>query len=262
MRKQLMVRRRTAKLLVSLAVLIFSGNALAQSAEASKTIESKSPAQRVKSQAASATEVTSLSLQEAIQYAIANNLNTNLASERRKESLGVKMQALAALLPNVTAGVSESNNTVNLAAQGLTPVLFPIPSTFIGPFSTFDARFQFAQSLFNLSSIRNYQSAKAGIELAGLQEKLAREQVASLASLAYLEAVRSQRNVETAQANLDLAKSLQTLENNQKTAGIATKKPAHGPAAPTSKSAFRLVGVRMRMKAPNVPTRKGGPGRK
>src|SRR5262249_28082748 len=110
MRKQI-VSRRTAKLLVSLAVIIFSGNALAQSAEANKTIESSPSAQRaaqtVKSQANSATEVTALSLQEAIQYTIANNLNTNLASERRNESLGVKMQALAALLPNVSAGVSE-----------------------------------------------------------------------------------------------------------------------------------------------------------
>lgn len=222
MRKQITVRRRTAKLLVSLAVFVFGGNTLAQSTDVNKQIDSTNLAQIAKSQASSATEATSLSLQEAIQSAIANNLSTKLASQRRNESLGVKMQALAALLPNVSAGVSESNNTVNLAAQGLTPKIFPVPTTFIGPFSTFDARFQFAQSIFNLSSIRNYQSAKAGIELAGLQEKLAREQVASLASLAYLEAVRSQRNVETAQSNLELAKSLQTLANNQKTAGIAT----------------------------------------
>jgi outer membrane protein TolC len=46
--------------------------------------------------------------------------------------------------------------------------------------------------------------------------------VASLTSLAYLNALRSQRDVETAQANLELAQSLLTLANNQKTAGIAT----------------------------------------
>ncbi len=46
------------------------------------------------------------------------------------------------------------------------------------------------------------------------------------------------------------------------TAGIAIRKPAHGPAAPTSKSAVRFVGVRMRMKAPKVPIRNGGPGMK
>ncbi|MBS1788144.1 MAG: TolC family protein [Acidobacteria bacterium] len=167
-------------------------------------------------------DATALSLQQAIQFAIDNNLNTKLARERRNESLGQKMQALAFLLPNVAGTVSQSNNTVNLAAQGLTPKIFPVPTTFIGPFSSFDARFQFAQSLFNLSSIRNFQAAKANTELTNLQEKLARQQVASLASLAYLNALRSQRDVETAQANLDLAKSLFTLANNQKTAGIAT----------------------------------------
>jgi len=122
----------------------------------------------------------------------------------------------------VSASASQASNTVNLAAQGLTPKIFPIPTTLIGPFNSFDARFQFAQSVFNLSSIRDFQSAQVGARLADLEEKLAREQVASLASLAYLNALRSQSDVGTAQANLSLAKSLLTLANNQKSAGVAT----------------------------------------
>lgn len=213
MRNQLTTKQRTARFFAGIfftVTLYTGGSAQVQPATNSAITQT------------GANEVTSLSLQQAIQLAIENNLNSKLAGERRNEALGTKLQALAALLPNVSASASEANTTVNLAAQGLTPNLFPIPSTFIGPFSTFDARFQFAQSVFNLSSIRNFQAAKAGIQIASLQEKLAHEQVASLASLAYLEALRSQRNVETAQANLELAKSLLTLANNQKTAGIAT----------------------------------------
>jgi outer membrane protein len=225
MRKQPSRRRRT-ELLISMAVAVFlivqGGNTQAQSAEPNEPLSSVNHAQAAAIPASSTTQVTALSLQETIQLSIANNLETRLAGERRNETLGAKMQALAALLPNVSASASQASNTVNLAAQGLTSKIFPIPTTLIGPFNSFDARFQYAQSVFNLSSIRNFQSAQAGARLAELQEKLAREQVASLASLAYLNALRSQGDVGTAQANLNLAKSLLTLANNQKNAGTAT----------------------------------------
>src|SRR5262245_40922655 len=222
------IRRRRAELLISMAVAVFvtiqGGSAQAQTAESSATT---SPIHQTKSAlrpSSSRTQITALSLQEAIQLSIANNLDTRLASERRNEAIGAKIQALAALLPNVSASASQASNTVNLAAQGLTPKIFPIPTTLIGPFNSFDARFQFAQSVFNLSSIRNFQSAQVGARLADLEEKLAREQVASLAALAYLNALHSQGDVGTAQANLNLAKSLLTLANNQKNAGHSDRR--------------------------------------
>jgi outer membrane protein TolC len=169
-----------------------------------------------------APDATTLSLEQAIQLAIENNLNTKLADERRSEALGRKLQALAALMPDVSAKASQSNNTVNIAAQGLRPGLLPIGSSFIGPFDSFDARFQLAQTIFSLSSIRRFQSARADVDIAASEIKLAREQVASMAALAYLETLRAQRGVETAQANLELAHSLLTLARNQKNAGVAT----------------------------------------
>src|SRR5215510_6464194 len=187
MRKQT-IGRRGAELMISMAVVVFmtiqGGSAQAQTAESSATTSPINKTQSAPRPSNSMTQITALSLQEAIQLSLANNLNTRLAGERRNEALGAKMQALAALLPNVSASASQATNTVNLAAQGLTPNIFPIPTTLIGPFNSFDARFQFAQSVFDLSSIRNFQSAQVGARLADLQEKLAREQVASLASLA------------------------------------------------------------------------------
>src|SRR5687767_13010580 len=76
-------------------------------------------AQTVSAPLGQRTEVQSLSLQEAIQFAIENNLNTRLSNERKNESLGARLQALAALMPNVSASASQSSNTINLAAQGL-----------------------------------------------------------------------------------------------------------------------------------------------
>ena len=49
----------------------------------------------------------------------------------------------------------------------------------------------------------------------------------------------------------------------QITAGTATQTPAQGPAAPTSNRTRRFRGSDfMRMNAPKVPVKKGGPGKK
>src|SRR5262249_50474578 len=165
MRKQT-IRRPGAELLISMAVAVFvtiqGGRAQAQTAESSATISPINQTQSALKASSSRTQITALSLQEAIQLSIANNLDTRLAGERRNEALGAKIQALAALLPNVSASASQASNTVNLAAQGLTPKVFPIPTTLVGPFNSFAARFQFAQSVFHLSSIRDFQSEQPG----------------------------------------------------------------------------------------------------
>jgi outer membrane protein len=169
------------------------------------------------------TVLATLSLQDAIRLSLKNNLTTLLANERSNEAKGLRTQARSYLLPNVSGRASQFNETQNLAALGLTSIggPFSIPP-FLGPFKSFDARLVLEQSIFNLSSIRQYQAGKAGVRIADLQEQLAREQVATGTALAYLDAIRTERNVQTAQANLELARTLLTLARNQKNAGIAT----------------------------------------
>jgi outer membrane protein TolC len=58
--------------------------------------------------------------------------------------------------------------------------------------------------------------------MAELQEALAREQVASGTGLIYLEALRADRAVVAAQANVELAQALLKLAQDQRNAGIAT----------------------------------------
>src|SRR4030095_1880829 len=147
------IRRCRAELLFSMAVAVFvtiqGGSAQAQTAESSATTSSINQTHSALGPSSSGTQITALSLQEAIQLSIANNLNTRLAGERRNEALGAKIQALAALLPNVSASASQASNTVNLAAQGLTPKIFPIPATLIGPFNSFYTRFSLRAVVLN-----------------------------------------------------------------------------------------------------------------
>ncbi len=147
-----------------------------------------------------------LSLEQAVKLAIENNLATLLARERQNEARGQKQQSLAPLLPNVSGVAYQASLTENLVALGFQPGIIPgFNSTFVGPFRNFDARVLLAQSIFDLSAIRNYQAGRAGVRVAELQEGLAREQVASGTGLIYLEALRAERAVVAAQANVELA---------------------------------------------------------
>ncbi|MDQ3818442.1 MAG: TolC family protein [Acidobacteriota bacterium] len=166
---------------------------------------------------------SALSLAQAIQLAIQNNVTTLLARERRREAEGLKQESLAGLLPNISGTAYQASITQNLAALGFQPGTFPgITRTFIGPFNNFDARARLVQTIFSLSAIRNYRAGRAGVRIAELQEQLAREQVASFTALTYLEALRTDRAVSAAQANVELAQMLLKLATDQRNAGVAT----------------------------------------
>ena len=164
-----------------------------------------------------------LSFEQAIQLAIKNNLATLLSHERRSEARGLKQQALSPLLPNVAASAYQSSSTLNLVAIGFQPGTIPgFDSPFLGPFKNFDARVALSQTIFDLSAIRSYQAAQTGVRIAEIQEALAREQVANGVGLIYLEAVRSERAVLAAEADVELARALLTLAQDQRNAGVAT----------------------------------------
>ncbi len=197
-------------LLVTLVIVLFTAvSAAAQEIPGAAKITSGQP--------------TTLSYEQAVRLAIDNNLATLRAHERRNEARGQQEQARAPLLPNVSGVAYQANLTVNLVALGFQPGTFPgINQTFIGPFKNFDARLFLRQSVFDLSAIRNYQAGKAGVRVAELNESLAREEVASRTGLSYLEALRADRAVVAAQANVELAQALLQLARDQRNAGVAT----------------------------------------
>lgn len=180
-------------------------------------------AQQVPGAARTSPAVSSLGLEQAIALALHNNLATLLAAERESEARGLQKEALSGLLPNISGTAYQASLTENLAALGFTGAKFPgFTSTFIGPFKNFDARARFQQTIFNLSTWRNYQAGRAGVRAAQYEETIAREQVATATALAYLETMRADRSVAAAEANVTLAQTLLKLATDQRTAGIAT----------------------------------------
>ena len=171
-----------------------------------------------------------LTLKRAVEIATSPEGSTQiqLSGEALKQAELRSKEARAALLPDVEGAFSYLNRTANLAAQGITLLHGPSPipgfsfPTFVGPFNTMDARFSAAQSVLNITSIRQYQASKAGISAAKSDSQNVSEQVAGVVARAYLAAIRADTDVETAQANVMLSQAVLTQAENQKTAGTGT----------------------------------------
>ena len=172
--------------------------------------------------AQNAASSVSLTLAQATELAVKNNLQTVLARERIMQARGERGTVFSLLLPNISGGASQSNMTLNLAAEGFTSSLIPGIPAFLGPFSVFDARIRLTQSIVNLAAIRQYQAGKYGVELAGEQARFAAQQVMTAAALSYVEVLASEEAVANAKANLQLAQTLLDLATNQHNAGLAT----------------------------------------
>lgn len=167
-----------------------------------------------------------LSLRRAIEIALApeGNIRVGIAGEAVKQADARALEVRASLLPNLDGSFTYQDVTRNLAAFG---IQFPsIPgyrfSTFAGPFAVLDARASITQSVFDFSSIRRYQSARAGAVAARSEKENTRHAVTDQVVRAYLTALQADARVETAKANLDLAEALERLADTQKRAGTGT----------------------------------------
>jgi len=158
-----------------------------------------------------------LSLRDAIRFALRNNLLTKLALEQIRESKGERLQIASALLPHVEAGISENRvGRENYAALGLKTL--PL----VGPYDTFDARFRLTQKIFDLSAFSRFQAGNAAVKVKQYEEEFARQKVILEASLTYLAALQSKGEFKATEADLKLAIRFLQQAEHQHEVEIAT----------------------------------------
>lgn len=172
-----------------------------------------------------------LSLKRAVELAVSpeGSARIQISDEALKQARSRSDEARAALLPDIESSFTEQSRTENLAALGLgslANISLPIPGfqipTFVGPFSTSDARVTGSQAVFDFSSIRRFQASKVAISAARSDSGNTAEQVAAQVALAYLAAVKADTDVESAQANVTLSEALERQAEIQKEAGTGT----------------------------------------
>ncbi|MDE1161505.1 MAG: TolC family protein [Acidobacteriaceae bacterium] len=164
--------------------------------------------------------VLDLTLDDAIQRGMRNNLGVVLQSANMRQANGQRLQDLQHLLPTVSAGASYELQQINLAAYGLS---FPGINSIVGPFQVFDFRAYLTQNLVNMQALENFISSKHNFEAAKLTAQDARDLVVLSVGNAYLLCIADQSRIDAVKAQLQTAQvSLNQAQDNHE-AGTAPR---------------------------------------
>jgi len=144
-----------------------------------------------------------LTLDDAIQRGLKNNLGVILSGVQTAAARGQRLSQLQALLPAVDFSAKETVMQADLAAQGLRIPGFP---TIIGPFGYTDLRASLSWSLVDVSSLRKYLAERHNFAAAQLSAQDARELVVLTVGNAYLLALADETRVAAVQAQGATAK--------------------------------------------------------
>ena len=144
-----------------------------------------------------------LTLDDAIQRGLRNNLGLLLSGTQTAAARGQRLSQLQTLLPSVDASLKETVMQSDLPAQGLRIKGFP---TIIGPFGFTDLRASLSWSLVDVASLRNYLATKHNFAAAELTAEDARELVILTVGNAYMLALADETRIASVQAQVATSK--------------------------------------------------------
>ncbi len=165
-------------------------------------------------------EVLELTLNDAIQRGLKNNLGAILSGTQTAGARAQKLSQLQPLLPDVEFNAHEAVSEVDLAAEGLRIPGFP---TIIGPFGYTDLRASLDWSLVNVNSLRTYMAAKHNFTAAQLSAQDANDMVVLTVGNAYMLVLADEGLVTSFQAQVATAKVSLDQANANHDAGTAPK---------------------------------------
>jgi outer membrane protein TolC len=221
------LRLRSVYALIFASVLLFSARAsLAQSETTTTPGQSIPGTAGVSPFSGSVPEkpvpgALTLSLQDAINRGLQQNLGLLLADANIGSARGQRWEQLSALLPHVSASPYVEESQLNLAELGLTSIGGTAIPPSLGPFSYFDARLNFSQSLYDAKLINRSREAGQALKSAQYAFKDARDLVVLAVGYVYLQAIANQARIQTAQAQVDTAQALYDQAADQVKAGTS-----------------------------------------
>lgn len=166
--------------------------------------------------------VIQLSLQEAIDRGLKQNLGVLLSNADIRSARGQRWEQLSALLPHATLAPYLAMSKINLGELGLTslPGATTLPAG-VGPFSYFDSRAAVTQSVFDWKSINATRAATQSVKSAEYSYKDARDLVVLAVGFVYLQAIADEARIETSQAQVNTAQALFNQATDQVNSGTS-----------------------------------------
>jgi outer membrane protein TolC len=158
----------------------------------------------------------SLTLNQAIQMALQNNLAAIESTAERQTARGQRLIALSSLLPTLTGTTTEHVAQVNLATYG---IQIPGVSSLQGPYQYQDARAYLSQTLMSAASVQRLRAARNAEEAAAASSEDAQEVVVLATGAAYLDVQRAASHVQASTAQVQNAEALHQQAVNALQAG-------------------------------------------
>ncbi len=163
----------------------------------------------------------SLSLEEALRRGLQYNLGSVSYQNVVRQAEAARQVERAALLPAVSSQLLVDEQQTNLAALGFSG--FPGIPTVVGPFHYFDLRAGASQTVFDLTKLRNYRSARENSRAVGLAAQDSRDLVALAIAGGYLQVIASAARVEAARAQVATAQATFRQASDRLTAGVSPR---------------------------------------
>ena len=159
-----------------------------------------------------------LSLDEAIQLGLKNNLSALQAGTNNSLARVERIRALSALLPTVDGSAGEYVQEINLATFGFH---FPGVPSIIGPFAYSDVRASASMNLVDWSARKNLRAAEQNQKAVALSGQDARDLVVEAVANSYLSIIAAAARVEAARSEAATAQALYERARDQHAAGVS-----------------------------------------
>src|SRR3954469_3040018 len=165
-------------------------------------------------------EVLHLTLRDAITRALRYNLATIESGENERIARGQRLLALSKLLPQVSAGVSEHVEQINLATFGLK---LPSVPAVIGPYSYSSVDVSLSQTLFSFESVQRFRAARTAEQASQLSYNDILDVVTLAVGNAYLQVIEASSRIQAQKAQVENARALYDQAADEVQAGTAPR---------------------------------------
>jgi outer membrane protein TolC len=165
-------------------------------------------------------DVLHLTLRDAVNMAVRYNLGEIESGENTRIARGQRLRALSALLPQVSANVSENVEQFSISTLG---IKLPTVPQVIGPFSYSSAVANASVTLFSFESIQRFRAARTAEEAAKLTYNDTLDAITLIVGNAYIQIIQEGSRITAEEAQVKNAQALYNQAVDQLRAGTSPK---------------------------------------
>jgi outer membrane protein TolC len=167
-----------------------------------------------------------LTLDEAVRRGLQFNLGPVALQNLIRQAQGIQTTQRANLLPQISGALAFTEQQTDLAALGFGSIHTPAAAAFptvLGPFHYFDFRAGLAQSLLDITRMKNYRASQENVRASQFAAQDARDLVVLAVTGGYLQLIASSARIVSAQAQVTTAQATFQQASDRFNAGLSPR---------------------------------------